>query len=241
MKKMILFLILLHCVETTKAQNRILFRRGILFSDIASKYEEFRMYNDVKYAMWTSLGISVPIRKILEIETSLTYQNRKPLEVFPFPVAGGYHFLVGYPTSEQSKDYRPDFLIFPDFQYLHLEAVPVICVGRKLQCRIGIGLFYGILLNRDVVTRDRYDFPLEQFLFEPPFSAYGEVLYHRQDYGVLPQLSVCYPIANRITLGLSAKSYQSLTRLNDTHVFPWLDYNMRWSAYLLGLEAGYRF
>ncbi len=230
MKLLLVFFI---CLSVEMHSQNISFSAGILRSDIVSYSDFYRQGNTPKYGFWTTAGVDFKLRKHIAIETNLTYQERKPLEVFPFEGIGFWK----YPTSKQSPGYRPEFPIFPNFKYLHLELVPVFENGHKLKTQIGVGFFYGVLINRDETTRGQSDFPLEQDFFGPPFYTHGEIFYHRQDYGFLPKASLTYQVNSRLGIGINVKSYQSIVRLNDTNIYSSLPWNARWSAVFGGVEC----
>lgn len=241
MKKFILITFLtIALLNLSSAQSQSLtFSSGFLSSDFKSEIYLFNEQNAPKFGFWSTVGFKAPIWRWVKVESNVTYQQRKPLEVFPFCTPGGYFVFIGYPTSKQSKEYRPEFPIFPDFKYLHLELIPTVEFGNRLKIAFGAGGFYGVLLNSAEVKRDKYDFPLEESTFHAPWNAYGEILYHKLDYGILPKIGVSFKLNEHLSLGLVGKAYFSKIRLNDTHVFPVLPLNQRWVAYLCGVEANY--
>ena len=58
---------------------------GIQYSDILSTYADYTAGNTWKRGVWTSVGTDYKILKWLAVEGNITYQERKPLEVFAFP------------------------------------------------------------------------------------------------------------------------------------------------------------
>lgn len=228
---------------------------GIQYSDILSYFDNYTDGNTWKRGVWTSLGTEYKIFKWFAIEGNITYQERKPLEVFAFPfgdstgTAGeGYaKFIISqYPTSPQSKIFRNSvnrYIQFPNFKYLDLEIIPLLKFGKKVEWRAGVGLFAGILLNRDLLIFGKEHFPSFESDFHPPLSAYGTVSYHRYDYGWIPKISCTYPISAKTKIGLSFKSYQSRVRLNDNfaHSRESLYFDMRWTAFLAGVDIQHKF
>ena len=228
---------------------------GIQYSDVLSSYEAYTEGNTWKRGVWTSVGTDYKILKWLAVEGNITYQERKPLEVFAFPwgdstMSGeGYAIWIfsEYPTSPQSKHFRdPDglrFIQFPNFKYLGLEIIPLFRFGKRVEWSFGVGLFGSILLNRDLLRFGKEHFPFQQIFFGPPFYVYGTVSYHRYDYGWIPKISCAYPLNTKTKIGLSFKSYQSRVRLNDNfaHGRTSLGFDMRWTAFLTGIDIQYKF
>ena len=103
---------------------------GIQYSDVLSSYEAYTEGNTWKRGVWGTLGTDYKLLNWLAIEANITYQERKPLEVFIFPfgdstgMAGEGSFksvFSQYPTSPQSKIFRHSverFIQFPNFKYL---------------------------------------------------------------------------------------------------------------------------
>ena len=229
---------------------------GIQYSDILSAKAGYTNGNTWKRGVWTSIGTDYKILKWLAIEGNITYQERKPLEVFVFPWGDsmginreGYAKWIfsKYPTSPQSKTFREPggyrFIQFPNFKYAGLEIIPVFKFGRRVEWSVGVGLFGSILLNRNLLIFGKEYFPHEQFFFGPPFYVYGTVSYHRYDYGWIPKISCAYPLNTKTKIGVSFKSYQSRVRLNDNfaHGRTSLGFDMRWTAFLAGIDMQYKF
>ncbi len=228
---------------------------GIQYSDILSISETYTDGNTWKRGIWGSIGTDYKIFKWVTVQGNITYQERKPLEVFSFPWGdstmsreGAFQWTFSkYPTSPQSKQFSdPDglrFIQFPNFKYLGIEIIPLFQFGKKVEWSVGVGLFSSILLNRDLLVFGKEYFPHQQFAFGPPFYVYGTVSYHRYDYGWMPKISCIYPINAKTKIGLSVKSYQSRVRLNDNfaHSRSSLVYDMRWTAFLAGLDVQYKF
>ena len=226
---------------------------GIVVSDIASKDKNYSDGNTWKKGYWISFRNPILKKKWFFVDTGLTYQERKALEVFALPF-GENNTATGsttnmwifsqYPTSPQSEGFYThgnEYIHLPNFKYLYLEIVPKVIFGNKIRCEVGVGLFNGILLNRRRLFFGREDFPNFDDFFEPPFNVFGEVRYHRYDFGWIPEIKGSYALSEKLRLGIIAKSHQSLVRLNDTFVAPALALNMRWSAFSGGLLLEYQF
>ena len=229
---------------------------GIQYSDILSVKESYTDGNTWKRGVWGTLGTDYKILKWLAIEGNITYQERKPLEVFTFPWGdstsmgkeGNFTLTFSeYPTSPQSKKFREPgglrFTQFPNFKYLNIEIIPLFRFGRRIEWSVGVGLFGGILLNRNLLIFGKEHFVHQQFFFGPPFYASGTVSYHRYDYGWIPKISCAYPLNAKTKIGVSVKSYQSRVRLNDNfaHGRTSLGFDMRWTAFLAGIDVQYKF
>lgn len=226
---------------------------GIQYSDILSITTDYAEGNAWKRGVWGTLGTEYKILPWLAVEGNITYQERKPLEVFVFRsrdstgTAGEGHYkwvFAKHPTSPQSKLFNNSFykyIVFPNFKYLDLEVIPVFKFGKKVEWSVGVGIFVGILLNRDQLIFGKEYFPSEQFFFGPPFYVYGTVSYHRYDYGWIPKISCAYPINPKTKIGITFKSYQSRVRLNDNFAYSTLVWNIRWTSFLGGLDIQYKF
>jgi len=197
---------------------------------------------------WGTIETNPRITKWLSIDLGLTYQERMPLEVLPFPLAGvpagvsGQFVLMKFPTNPQNELFDTgNYLRIPNFKYLTLEAIPSVTFGKKLSVSLGVGLFGSILLNRTQMTITREDLPAAAPFFGPPRNiGDAPVLYHRYDAGWIPRGEVQYRLSEKLSLGVVVKSYQSFVRLNDTFVDPYnLSFNMRWEAYAYGLSVQY--
>ena len=229
---------------------------GIQYSDILSHDIDYTNGNAWKRGVWGGMGTDYKILNWLAIEGNIAYQERKPLEVFSFPWGDstgmgkeGYLTLtfLAYPTSPQSKKFHEPgglrFIQFPNFKYLDVEIIPVFTFGEKIGWSVGVGLFGGILLNRNLLIFGKEHFTYQQYLFDAPFYASGTVSYHRYDYGWIPKLSCTYPLNKKTKIGVTLKSYQSRVRLNDNfaHSRSSLYADMRWTAFLAGIDMQYKF
>lgn len=228
---------------------------GVQYSDVISYFDYYTDGNTWKRGIWASIATEYVIQKWIAVEINITYQERKPLEVFAFPFGdstgmtgeGAYKFIISkYPTSPQSKIFfnsNKRYIQFPNFKYLDVEIIPIFKFGKKVEWRAGVGIFGGILLNQDLLIFGKEHFPAFEPNFRPPFSAYGTVSYHRYDYGWIPKISCTYPINAKTKIGLSFKSYQSRVRLNDNfaHSRTSLHFDMRWTAFLAGVDIQHKF
>jgi len=186
----------------------------------------------------------------LKVDLGLTYQERIPLEVLPFPLGGvpagvtGQFVLRKYPTNPQNELFTTgNYLRIPNFKYLTLETIPSITFGKKLSFSLGVGLFGSVLLNRTQMTITREDLPAAAPLFGPPRNiGDAPVLYHKYDAGWIPKVEIQYQLSEKLKLGVQAKSYQSFVRLNDTFVSPRNLYrNMKWVSFAGGVSVQYTF
>jgi len=204
-----------------------------------------RDYNEGKIGFYADFGTSYKIWKWISIEGNLTYQERWPLEIFNLSGERYFetHRLGGWPTSPQSDLWNPDvYLRFPNFKYLHLSVIPTISFGEKLNVSVGIGLFYGRLLNRNKLIFGRKDFPASDYIFEEPFNVSGEVKYTKHDIGWIPTFGINYPITNRLRLGISMKAYISEYALREKRFYlsAWgRSNNATWMAFTGGVELRY--
>ncbi len=250
MKNILIILFLIIASSASAQFSSPSFSFGLVYSDIKSSIEDFENGNTWRRGGWASISTDYAIKKWLCLEGTLTYQERKALEVFPFPFGDstqqdyGFNMWIfsKYPTSPQNNNFNEElFIHFPNFKYLTIEFIPKIVFGSKWKFSAGIGFFYGQLLNKDEVKVTRRELPNALGFFEPPFNLYGEVHYHSVDYGWIPKLSAIWQVNEKLTLGIMVKSYQSSERLNDTFVDPDLRLNMRWTAVLGGLSVQYKF
>jgi hypothetical protein len=185
-------------------------------------------------------------RRLFQFDIGLTYQERPPLEVFPFtaaPQAGvpAYVVLGNWPSTPQHPlfdDAR--FWRFPNFRYLHLEAEPCFKYSsERLNFLAGIGFFGGLLLNRSETTREIDDFRGIAAWIRSN-GVRDNVRYTSADLGLLPKLEALYLIGERLSVGFQLKHYWSVYRLNDTLVSDsdWRQ-NVRWRVFAGGLSAQY--
>lgn len=230
--------------------NNIHLSSGVLYANVTSKSPANQGLNPFRYGAWASLGSNLHLKKFkyfdLNLDLGLTYQERMPLEFFTFelnPQAGTASFLhiQDYASHPQHEFHEiSGFMRFPNFKYLHIEAVPNITFGKKLKTSIGIGLFGGILVNKKKSTRKPSDFgDRESHLIQRGVT--GNIEYTSFDFGWQPKLSCIYPISEKFSLGIEAKSYHSLVRMNDTAVSDERVFNFFWLAYSGGILLVYQF
>lgn len=227
--------------------NNIRISSGISYANVTSKSPVNEGVNPFRYGVWTSLGGNLKFKKFrhfnFNLDLGLTYQERMPLEFFTFEAGT----QIGVPTFIHIQDYASHpqhkfhevsgFDRFPNFKYLHIEAVPNITFGKKLKTSVGIGLFGGRLINKNEVTRKPSDFgELENYLTQ---STTGNVEYTGFDFGWQPKVSCMYQINEKLNLGVEAKSYHSLVRMNDTDVNTERVFNLFWVAYTGGIILQY--
>lgn len=226
-----------HC-HLTAQSDFVRIKSGVLFSDIKSlasdgAYEEG---NDTKRGWQVSLGYSRKVHKFLNLEVDLSYNERKALEVFPFsfglnPIVPSLWLYSSVPTSPQSEGFdweEYNFKHFPNFKYMHVSLLPKLIFGSRIRGEFGAGLFAGYLLNQRQIIFDKEDFLWAASDFEPPFNVHGEVSYHRFDWGIKANSAVEYWFSEKTGLGISGSYMHSLTRVNDTFVDQFLDFNLRW-------------
>ena len=230
------------------------FSSNVLFSDIASSAYAGGLEegNTWKRGFELKGGITFRLYKNwLILDASINYDERKALEVFTFPFGEESQqiprinnvFAFGnVPTSPQSKGFYShgtQYIHFPNFKYSHITIVPKVIFGHLFSVEAGIGFFGGILLNRNQLIFGEEYFPWSSD-FDPPYNVYGEVRYHRYNFGWMSEFSLNYQIHKTWQIGLVGKSYQALARLNDTFVAKnILKSNTRWIAYTLGINLKY--
>ena len=193
---------------------------GLLYSNIHlswySKSQENSKNNSGKIGFYSSLEASFKVYKNISLIGSLTYQERWPLEEFQFNnFSEGNEVLLGntiaqFPTSPQSTLWdAEEYIRFPNFRYLIIEAVPEISFGKKTTFSVGAGVFYGILLNQSELVFGQNYFPSLDWVFGPPLDYSGVEKYHKQDFGWLSTIRITHPISERLRLALSTKIYIS--------------------------------
>jgi hypothetical protein len=221
---------------------------GVLYANVISKRPLYEGVNPFRYGVWASCGSNLQLNEYkyfnFNLDLRLTYQERMPLEFFTFEAGT----QVGVPTFIHIQDYASHpqhefheisgFDRFPNFKYLHIEAVPNISFGKTLKTSIGIGLFGGLLINKNETIREPSDFgELEDYLTQ---STTGNVEYTRFDFGWQPKISCVYQVNKKISLGVDIKSYYSLVRMNDTIVDEERVFNFFWVAYAGGISVQYQ-
>lgn len=249
------FLFLIPSFEVVSQVSSYDFSINILFSDISSLAYDGAVEesNSWKRGFEFRSGVTFNIyKKWSVLDIALSYNERKALEFFPFPFGeegqqfGNINSVFAYgdvPTSPQHKDFYTsvfEYIHFPNFKYLHLSLIPKLRLSHhKFSFEGGVGFFGGLLVNRNQLIFGEEYFPWAAFDFGPPHNVYGDVRYHRYDFGWVTDISFHYKINDLWKIGIAGKSYQSLVRLNDTFVAPTLYHNTRWIAYTLGLEVTY--
>lgn len=172
--------------------------------------------NSGKIGFYSSAESTFKVFKNISLTGSLTYQERWPLEefrFFDFDEGNGTFLgntIAQFPTSPQSSLWDAEkYIRFPNFRYLIIEAIPKINFGKKTKFAVGLGLFYGILLNNSELVFGRNYFPSLDLLFDPPLNFSGADSYQKQDFGWLTALEINHPISERLNLGISTKAYIS--------------------------------
>lgn len=236
---------------------------GLLSSDIheseidrARERRTSTNNNTAKIGFYATVSSGVQVYKWLNLELGVTYQERLPLEKFTFGLQSSGSgvtqpfSLVAYPTSPQSQGWdRNAYLRFPNFRYAHLELIPMVSLAKqRFKMDMGIGVFYGYLLNHQTLQFTKEDFPAHAFLFEPgaPLAnATGVDSYNAHDVGWIPKVAITYQLNNKCALGLSAKSYISQYALKELEVHgavatKWnRQFNTNWVVYAAGIDFTY--
>ena len=221
---------------------------GIVFSKYVSQHPSYSLGSIWRRSAWISVDYRNNIHRCFQVEASISYQERTPLELLPFamsPQSGGLDatILTNWPTNPQNELFdRVDYARrFPNFKYAHLEVAPSIKFDAAISASLGFGVFGGILLNKNetLITRDDFDPEFHSLLTTQ--GVVDTITYTLFDFGVLPKFSLGLRIRKKLHVGIHAKYYISLRRLNDTLVrresFQ-LD-NMRWRAVLIGTYFTY--
>ncbi len=255
--KSLFFTVLFSCfyLKSFNQSLRIFTSAGVLRSDVISDSGDdiYGKGNTPKIGKWINAGINIDFFRYFSLETAIVYQERKALEVFDFLSGdslqqilgvGGHWVFSEWPTSPQSKGFEePRYIHFPNFKYLNFEVIPKFKFGRKIEVEAGLGLFYGILLNQNKVTVTKDDLPHGAGFFAPPFNVYGDVKYHKNDFGFVPKIGVHFQIPkSKFDIGLSFKYYHSKMRMNDTFVYsdPFEKDNVFWRVLFAGFELRYK-
>ena len=217
-----LFLFLYLPYNTIGQNSQVYFSTGIVRSDLhvsaperESEINGNRKSNQPKTGFIFSAGINQKVWKNIYIDGSLNYQERLPLEKIRFstPAVSGINGIFTFsevPTSPQSRDWNPNiYNRIPNFKYTHFEVVPLYSFGNQLQIMLGIGLFYGHLINNKKLILRQEDFPAFDEFFMPPFNVSGVDSYRVSDVGWLPKVKIAYTLSDRLRLGLSGKIYIS--------------------------------
>lgn len=197
---------------------------GLLSSDIHEstpdrESESRRNANDNagKIGFYTTIGSGIKFYNWLSLEFGISYQERLPLEKFTFvnpgspPGTNATFTFASYPTSPQSKFWDKNlYLRFPNFKYVHFELIPTFSLGTEnLKIELGVGVFYGYLLNHKTLQFSGKDFPNHEIFFGQPFNVTGVDSYNEHDIGWIPKLSISHKLADKFSLGISIKSYIS--------------------------------
>ena len=227
---------------------------GVIKSDLhLSTFEKIsEETNDVdvntsKVNYYLSINSNYKIRHWFYLNGGITYQERLPLEFFRFAPTNEFNpwELAAYPTSSQSNIWNSSrYKRLTNFKYIHFEFIPMLRLKKKIEVSVGIGLFYGHLINHKILKFGRADFPHVDFLFDPPFNVGGQVEYHKDDLGWMPKLTVQYPISERLNIGLDFKGYVSQYRLMKYEPFSLKKYgrsdNNTWMVWAMGVMLGYK-
>ncbi|MEZ4986704.1 MAG: hypothetical protein R2795_16985 [Saprospiraceae bacterium] len=223
---------------------------GISYSTVRSLAIEWRgdMKNPWRRGFWASVEGELLSRRHFRLDATITYQERVALENFPFNTgdvsATGVWVFAKWPSNPQNELFElSGFERFPNFKYLHIESAPsIVLVNRKLFVSMGIGGFVGVLLNKNQTTITKENFPGFEGVFETR-QINHDIEYTGIDVGWMPKLNIHYRINNELKIGIIAKTYQSLYRLNDSRVFErkFKDRNVRWSALLVGINFIHEF
>ncbi len=219
---------------------------GANYSNITSKRPAYENVNPFRYGWLISANQNIQLKKVVNLNIGITYQEKMPLEFFEFKMAtqaGTSSFLVfeEYPSNPQNRFYNEEnFIRFPNFKYLNLEVVPNITLGNRIKTSFGVGLFGGVLLNKNEVTREQSDFVGFKDMFEQ-LGVEGNVEYTRLDFGWIPKIECNYSINDKIGIGIQLKSYYSFSRVNDTLIDVIRPFNLFWVSYAGGVSFQYNF
>ena len=247
-----LFLLITNSASLSAQKNTPELSFGILYADVKTRTPSWRDGNPFRRGAWLTLQQNNKLWNWFHLDTGITYQERMPLEVMSFAPGNSTTGTAGiatlvtlfaYPTNPQNELFDNQFkeyLRLPNFKYLNLEIIPNITFEKVLSFEIGVGVFAGILLNKNDKTVSKEDLPNEKIAFDAGQMS-GEVLYRKYDYGWIPKAAIAYQINDKIKVGLQFKSYQSFSRLNDTFVFKQKSLNMKWIAHAGGLSMQYKF
>jgi hypothetical protein len=232
-------IILLVFINTLSAQHMsYFFRTAVENANYTTIDGSLRDQNTWKYGPVFELGTALAVRKWFSLESSLSYRERKALEIYSFPSERESRWVfVQYPSSPQSPKFNStDYKHLPNFKYLQLCITPTVLVGHKVRLAAGIGFFGGLLLNRADKQVTKEDLPLIKDFFQAPFYAYGSVNYNLYDFGFAPRVQVEFPIAARRWIGFTFSSQHSISRLNNDFVRPGL--YSRFNIFWLAFEGG---
>lgn len=221
---------------------------GILYAETKTLFPN-TLESTWRRAGWLTVSNTFKVKKGFAIEMGLTYQERIPLEEFHFTsqnpsISGGSSgVLIGnWPTNPQNIGFNEeDWIRFPNFKYLGLEVIPSISFGKIWSITIGSGFYGNFLLNREETTVTPDHLGTRRADFGNLLDNVADIQYNNMEFGVIPKVSLRYQVSPRIQLGIHLKSYQSLTRLNDTNIQRNLELNLRWVAYAGGLSIKYSF
>lgn len=225
-------------------------------SEIEREIEKTRNVdnNAAKIGFYVTASSGIKLYNWLNIEFGISYQERLPLEKFTFigqgsqPGTNTIFSFAGYPTSPQSEGWNEElFLRFPNFKYAHFELIPTFSLGKQdTKVELGLGIFYGYLLNHKTLQFSREDFPAYEDLFRSPFNITDGVKdnYNQHDIGWIPKLSISYKLTDKFSLGISAKSYVSQYALKKQRSSnlgtKWeRQFNTNWIVYAGGIDLTY--
>lgn len=229
--------------------QEIVVSTGGLFSKYISNDVNWKRSSIYRYSYFVRADYFHEIVKVFDLNLSISYQERIPLELFAYShgISGGVQIgtvLSDWPTNPQNPLFDDEFygIRFPNFKYLHLDVVPTFKVGQIVKLKVGIGPFFGILLNKEetTVTRALFNSRLHSIFNELQSDIISE--YTRIDVGLVPKINVDYQINSKCYISLQSSYYLSLRRLNNTLVNRkvFLKNNMKWRAITVGLGFGYK-
>lgn len=245
LKLLFCFIIIANVLQAQQLDN-VRISTGITYANSTSQRPVHEDINPFRYGFWVAANHNLSLKKWLSLDLGITYQERMAMEFFDFTGipdrSAGTHILIrDYPSNPQHDFFRiRDLQAFPNFKYLHFEAIPTINFGKKIKTSIGIGVFTGVLLNKNKTTKTPDDFPEFRDAFEQ-LNVRGIVQYNRFDAGWIPKISCLYYFTENIGMGIELKSYHSLVRMNDNLVDDNYAFNFFWIAYSGGFSLNYEF
>jgi len=204
---------------------------GPLFSDLSFSVEDKKSEkernatdNAIKRGWTISIGTRYQFSERISLEGNISYQERLPLEIFVFEGEWSglsRNVIAGFPTSPQSKIWDANkYIRFPNFKYSYFELVPMINFGKnnKIHTAIGVGFFYGYLINhRKLIFRQEH-FPSANFFFVSPFDYSGADSYRQHDLGWLPRFTTTFRLKQKLNIKTAVKGYISQIELKrNTH------------------------
>lgn len=255
---LVILISLVYSKEISAQLDEFFLSPEILFSDvkghIISGAGRIPQPNDWKYYGGVRVGSNWNIwPDTLMIAMSLFYNERKALEFFSFkhtnsdlaPIGGISETTFGFiPTSPQSKNFFNDHIEydhFPNFQYIHLEFLPIFMLKRKLIYQIGGGASLGVLLNRNRITFGKSNFQWAENLFTPIGPLDGEVRYRAFDVNWLLYFGVQKRLTDKVHLGITVRFMNSFNNLNDSESLRDLyTYEYWWLCFTTGIQVTHK-